>query len=62
MQFVRQDFIRDKPVILATLDRHQNYFEPKEFNAMKKYIMEFYQVMEDDRRFQDNILKGCRTK
>ena len=62
MQFVRQEFIGEKPAILATLDRHQSYFEPKEFTAMKKYILKFYDVLEEDKKFQDNILRSCRTK
>lgn len=61
-QFVRTEYIKAKPAIMKVFDDYANYFNEKEFAAMKKYISGFFDLLEDDLQFRVSILQACRTK
>lgn len=61
-QYVRTEYIQAKPVLLKVLDRYETDFTAKEFAGMKKYMLEFFDILESDKSFRENILQKCRTK
>ena len=61
-QFVRKDFIETMPSVFEALNRYERDFDPKEFTKMKKYIQEFFDVLNDDKLFNNKILASCRTE
>ena len=61
-QFVRKDFIETMPSVFEALNRYESNFDPKEFTKMKKYIQEFFDVLNDDKLFRNKILASCRTE
>jgi hypothetical protein len=61
-QFVRKDFIETMPSVFEALNRYERDFDPKEFNKMRKYIQEFFDVLNDDKLFRSKILATCRTE
>jgi hypothetical protein len=60
-RFVRAEYIKAKPDIMGVFDRYESYFNPKEFAGMKKYILEFFDILENEKTFSDKVLKACRT-
>jgi hypothetical protein len=58
---VRKDFIQSMPSVFGMLSRYEHNFDPNEFAKMKKYIQEFFDILNDDKAFQNRILKVCRA-
>ena len=50
------------PSVFDALNRYESDFDPKEFTKMKKYIQEFFDVLNDDKLFRNKILASCRTE
>ena len=61
VQFVRNDFIQRTTSVFEVLGRYESNFEAKEFDKMKKYIQEFFDILNNDKSFQNKILKACRA-
>jgi len=61
MELVRQEFVRHEPKIMDVMDQNQNYFEPKEFGKMKKYMNEFFKTIKNDTFYREQIVRKCRT-
>jgi hypothetical protein len=61
-QLIRKEFLSKEVPILAVADQHASLFEPKQVDAMKKYLMEFFVVLKDDKKFKEKVLDKCRTK
>ncbi|MBY0433619.1 MAG: hypothetical protein K2U26_05880 [Cyclobacteriaceae bacterium] len=62
VQFVRKQILEKEPVLLGTIDQYEKDFLPRDFNDMKKYTAEFFNVLKDESQFKRNILEGCRKK
>jgi len=59
---VRQEFINNKEKILTVLDDHALFFDnPDAFNTAKDYILSFYNIIVNNRRFKTEILDQART-
>jgi hypothetical protein len=62
-QKVRNEFLDNRIEILEIIDRLELHFDdPKEFSIAKDYIVSFFLVMTDDKKFDEYILKKARTK
>lgn len=60
---VRQEFISNKSNILAALDECESIFDnPNEFSTAKNYISNFFNIIVNDRKFENQILNQARTK
>jgi len=58
---VRQEFINNKQRLLSVLDDNALFFDnPKEFSTAKDYIMSFFDVMANDKKFKSEILEQAR--
>ena len=59
---VRQEFLANRQKLLSVLDNNALFFDdPKEFSTAKDYILSFFDVMVNKRRFKDEILDQART-
>lgn len=62
-QECRQDYLKAKPELLAVVDNHKEYFSSEyEYTQAREYLMGFFTVMADDKRFDKEILAAARTK
>lgn len=63
LQKVRQEFISNKLKIFNTVNDLQEFFkEPKQFYESKRFIAEFYEIIENDKKFKKNFIIRVRTK
>lgn len=62
-QQIRKEYLDKKNEILDTLDKYELIFDaPKEFSTAKDYILSFFNVMTNDKKFNSKILKIARKK
>ena len=60
---VRNEFLDNKIKILQTMDSYESIFnDPKEFLIAKDFILDFFKIIEDDKKFKKYILDKARTK
>ena len=62
LQYIRKQYITLEPELKKKINSYSGYFDPKELNAMNKYMNEFFETMKSDSRFQNYIIEKCRTK
>jgi hypothetical protein len=60
-QFVRREYVNAKPSILKVFDVNESYFTAKKLTEMKSYILEFFDIMENDASFNNKITRSCRS-
>ena len=63
MQETRELYISKKNNLVSIVESHKSQFDnEKEYNETIGFLNEFYEIMEDDKSFQKEILDGMRTK
>ncbi len=63
VQQVRQEFLDRQTEVFNIIDQNEIFFEdPKEFVEAREFLSDFYQILGDDKKFNNNILKRGRTK
>lgn len=62
VQYVRSEYLKHEGEMMKIIDNHQSYFSASDFSGIKKFIGEFFEILKNDRRFGDMVIKGCRTK
>lgn len=61
MQQVRRQYREAKPAVMEALKSLEPYFaDPKQYETAGAYLDGFYRVLEDDRRFEREILERMR--
>ncbi len=62
-QEVRQTYLSHKTQIFATIDSLQMYFrDPNQFRIAKEFIEDFFEILENDKKFERNIVNRSRVK
>jgi len=62
-QQVRQEFLDNKNKMLEIIDSFKsNFDDPKGFFKAKDFILSFYEIIENDNKFQKEIVQQARTK
>ena len=60
---VRQEYISKKNDMIQTIDNHKYLFEnEKEFVNAKDYLLSFFEVIENDKSYNKEIIKRLRGK
>lgn len=60
---VRNEFIVNKSAMVGILDANKDYFEDSsEFNTAKKYLLSFFEIIENDRSYKSQILDQLRKE
>jgi len=63
VQQVRQEFLDRQSEVFNIIDQNEIFFEdPKEFIEAREFLSDFYQILGDDKKFNNSILKRGRTK
>lgn len=63
VQQVRQEFLDRQTEVFNILDQNKIFFEdPKEFTEAREFLLDFYQILSNDKKFNNNVLKRGRTK
>ena len=61
-QKVRLEYIEKKEEIFKILESHESLFRAeKEYRDMVKYVQSFYEIIENDRRFKNEIISVARA-
>jgi len=59
----RQFFLEHKNEVLNTIDGHNEFFvNPNQVPKTKKFLMDFYEIFESDKKFYDNVVSQTRSK
>jgi phage-related minor tail protein len=60
---VREQFIDKKSELMSLVTGFESEFSnPKEFNTMFDFMNDFYEVLEDEDKFEKTIIAKARTK
>jgi len=63
MQDTRELYISKKDDLISIVESHKSQFDSeKEYKETIGFLIEFYEIMEDDKSFQKEILDAMRTK
>ncbi len=63
MQKVRQDFLNHKTEMLKAVDDLREYFQDTtQFEKAKEFVIDFFEILESDKKFQKNIVGRVRTR
>jgi len=59
---VRREFIDNKDKLISVIDENSIYFEhPEEFETAKNYILSFFDILVNNKKFKNEILEQART-
>lgn len=62
IQQVRQEFIDNKARFFKIIDGTESYFDdPKQFSEAKKFLSDFFDVIENDAWFEKEVINNMRT-
>jgi hypothetical protein len=61
-QAIRKEYLNKETLIMAELDKYKSSFEPKDYNAIVKYMDEFFDTFKSDAKFRSEIIGKCRNK
>ena len=60
---VRREFLDDQDKFLATIESLENAFDdPRSYKEAYEYIADFFEILADDKKFDQAIMKKLRTK
>ena len=63
LQKVRQDFIGHKTQMFKAIDNlRESFHEPKQFLTAKQFIVDFFEILESDKKFNKHIVSRARTR
>jgi hypothetical protein len=63
LQEVRDEYIGYKTQIFIAIDNLKEFFyDPNQFFEAKKFIVEFYKILENDKKFEKYFISRARTK
>jgi hypothetical protein len=63
LQKVRQEFISHKIQMFNTIENLRELFnEPKQYLKAKQFIVDFFEILESDKKFNKKIMSRTRTK
>ena len=62
-QKVRKEFLNNRIKMLELINSlEQSFDNPTEFSIARRYILSFFEIITDERKFDTNILRKARTK
>lgn len=63
LEKVRNEFISNREQVFSVIEAYKSLFEnSKNFEEARDYILDFYAIMDDDRKFNNDIVSQARTK
>ncbi|MEP0714240.1 hypothetical protein [Algoriphagus sp.] len=61
MQAIREEFMEKEEALFSEIADLEPLVPGYEIKFMTNYLKEFYEILRDDKRFENNILAACRT-
>lgn len=62
LEKVRQEFLEKKPEIVQNMEHLEKYFENKDdYVNSELYVMKFFKILEDDKKFEKHFVKWAKT-
>jgi hypothetical protein len=58
--FVRKEYLSNKEKLLAVPDILKGQLSDKEINDIKDYLKEYFDILEDEKLFREDIVERCR--
>ncbi len=63
LQDVRRDFLSKRPEMLAELEQLEGYFQdPLQYREAYAFLESFFVILEDDKKFERQVLNRLRTR
>ncbi len=60
---VRQEILEQRENMFSIMDKNKKYFSnPKEFEVARKYILSFFDILMNDKKFNKEIILGARNE
>ena len=59
-EYVRLKYIELEPALLETVRSLRDQLKPQEAVAVENYLQDFFSLVKDRKRFEENILQKCR--
>jgi hypothetical protein len=60
---IRQQYLDKKGDMLAVFDKYESiFYDDREFRMAKQFILDFYEVIENENSYNDKIFSQARTK
>ena len=60
---VRQEYVSKKVKMLAVIDNNKDYFEdPNTFSTARTYILSFFDIISNDKKYKNEILDEARKE
>lgn len=60
LQFVRQEYLTRKPIVLETLNKFDESMSSYDLNDMRSFLNEFYTILGNDFQFKTIISDACK--
>lgn len=60
LYFVRDEYLEKQDLVFEILDDYKSYLKEYDFNSLKKFVEEFYLILQDDKLFERKVLDDCR--
>lgn len=60
-QQVRAGYLEKESILWETFEKNTTLLNPKEVNNMRKFLEYFFDILKDDRKFNNQILGACRS-
>ena len=58
---VRREYLNNKDKLISVMDDNASYFEhPEEFETAKTYILSFFDILNNNKKFKEEILEQAR--
>lgn len=59
---VRREFLDNKDKLISVMDENSSFFDqPEEFSTAKNYILSFFDILVNNKKFKNEILEQART-
>ncbi len=63
LQRVRRDFLQKRPEILSELEANETFFQdPLQYREAYEFLESFFGIVEDDKKFERQVLNRLRTR
>jgi hypothetical protein len=60
--YVRDQFIQQEQSILETMADYKGMLDDRDYASLEKFVLEFFDIMKSDKKFEIEILNKCRTE
>jgi len=60
VQTIRKEFLAKESKIFETIETNKQYYSEADAKSVNTFIKEFFDILKNDKLFQQKVLEGCR--